>query len=125
MSRETILVVDADERNLKAARVVLEADGFMVRVATDAVSVLENLKTCNPDMIVMDVQLPGMDAWELARRLKANFATRHIPIIAVTAYGMSSDRAHALAAGFSEFVEKPITTADLPAIIRKHLLSRQ
>jgi two-component system cell cycle response regulator DivK len=65
-----------------------------------------------------------MDGWELTRRLKSNFATRHIPIVAVTAYGVEGDRDHALAAGAVEYVQKPISTTELPRIIRRHLPRR-
>jgi CheY-like chemotaxis protein len=72
-------------------------------------------------MMVLDIQLPGMDGWELTRRLKANFATRDIPIIIVTAFGSAADRVLALAAGCVEFVEKPICSIELPQVIRRHL----
>ena len=118
-----VLIVDHDATNLRLARRVLESDGFDVCEATDAVSALEVLKNCRPAMMVLDIQLPGMDGWELTRRLKANFATRDIPIIIVTAFGSAADRAYALAAGCVEFVEKPISSIDLPEIIRRHLTS--
>jgi CheY-like chemotaxis protein len=120
-SGSRVLIVDHDPTNLRLARRVLEADGFDVREATDAVSAFEVLKDCRPAMMVVDIQLPGMDGWELTRRLKANFATRDIPIIVVTAFGSVADRARALAAGCAEFVEKPISSTDLPQIIRRHL----
>jgi two-component system, cell cycle response regulator DivK len=119
--RHTILVVDDDISNLKLARFVLEAEGYNVEQAVDAVTAFEVLKTCEPSLIVMDIQLPGMDGWELTRRLKANFATRHIPVIAVTAYGVSGDRRHAAAVGASAYVEKPISTVELPGIIKRYL----
>jgi CheY-like chemotaxis protein len=119
--RHTILVVDDDAANLKLARFVLEAEGFDVKEAVDAFSAFEVLKTCNPSLIVMDIQLPGIDGWELTRRLKTNFATRHIPVIAVTAYGVAGDRQLAAAVGAVDFVEKPISTTELPQIIRQHL----
>src|SRR5512132_1783211 len=72
--QHTILVVDDDDANLKIARFVLEADGYNVVEAIDAISTFEVLKTCVPSVIVMDVQLPGMDGWELTRRLKSNAA---------------------------------------------------
>ena len=84
-------------------------------------SALEVLKDCRPAMIVLDIQLPGIDGWELTRRLKANFATRTIPILLMTAFGSKSDRAFALSVGCAEFVEKPISSVELPAIIRRHL----
>ena len=104
---------------------MLEATGFNVCEASDAVSTFETLKTCVPAMIVLDIQLPGMDGWELTRRLRANFATRDIPVIAVTAYGVESDKEYARAAGCVEFVEQPISSTDLPAIIRRHLTTTE
>jgi len=121
--KQTILLVDDDAANLKLARFVLEAEGYEVVEAIDAVSTFEVLKSCAPALIVMDIQLPGMDGWELTRRLKSNFATQHIPVIAVTAYGVDGDREHATAAGAVDYVEKPISTTELPKIIRRHLPS--
>ena len=117
----TVLVVDDDDANLILARALLEADGFAVLTATDAMSTFEVLKDNHPALILMDIQLPGMDGWELTRRLKRNIGTSHIPIIAVTAYGQHGDEERARAAGFLEFVVKPISTRELPAIVRRHL----
>ena len=116
-----ILVVDDDQTNIALARAMLEADGFAVVSATDAISTFEVLKDVDPALILMDIQLPGMDGWELTRRLRKNIATSHIPIIAVTAYGQHGDAERAREAGFVEFVAKPVSTRELPAIIRKHL----
>ena len=117
----TILVVDDDETNLTLARALLEADGFNVVTAIDAISTFDVLKDVDPALILMDIQLPGMDGWELTRRLKKNIATSHIPIIALTAYGKHGDAERAREAGFTEFVAKPVSTRELPAIIRKHV----
>ena len=117
----TILVVDDDETNLTLARALLEADGFAVVTAMDAISTFDVLKDVDPALILMDIQLPGMDGWELTRRLKKNIVTSHIPVIAVTAYGQQGDAERARQAGFVEFVAKPVSTRDLPSIIRKHL----
>jgi CheY-like chemotaxis protein len=120
-SKTTVLIVDHDAVNLRLARRVLESSGFEVCEATDAVSTFEALKSCHPAVIVLDIQLPGMDGWELTRRLKTNFATRSIPTILVTAFGTAADRDYAIAAGCAEFVEKPISSTELPQIIRRHL----
>ena len=119
--RVTILVVDDDEGNLALARALLEADGFEVVTATDAMSTFDVLKDVDPSLILMDIQLPGMDGWELTRRLKRNSVTSHIPVIAVTAYGQQGDAERARQAGIVEFVAKPVSTRELPAIIRRHL----
>ena len=117
----TILVVDDDETNLTLARAMLEADGFAVVTAVDAMSTFDVLKDVDPALILMDIQLPGMDGWELTRRLKRNIVTSHIPVIAVTAYGTQGDAERAREVGFVEFVAKPVSTRELPSIIRKHL----
>jgi CheY-like chemotaxis protein len=116
-----VLIVDHSAVNLRLARRVLESSGFDVCEATDAVSAFEALKSCEPSIIVLDIQLPGMDGWELTRRLKANFATRAIPTIVVTAFGSDTDRVYARSSGCQEFVEQPISSTSLPTILRRHL----
>jgi two-component system cell cycle response regulator DivK len=120
-AKTSVLIVDHNAVNLRLARRVLESSGFDVHEATDAVSAFEALKSFQPSIIVLDIQLPGMDGWELTRRLKANFATRAIPTIVVTAFGSEADRRYAAIAGCDEFVEKPISSPELPNIIRRHL----
>lgn len=117
----TILVVDDDAANLTLAEALLQAEGFRVRVAADAASMFEVLKSCTPALILMDIQLPEIDGWELTRRLKADPATTHIPVIAITAYGKAGDDKKAREAGFVEFLAKPVSTRVLPAIVRRHL----
>jgi two-component system, cell cycle response regulator DivK len=119
--RETILVIDAAAANLELARVRLEREGYQVETATDAVSAFEVLKESRPALIVTNVQLPGLDGWELTRRLKTNFVTRHIPVVAVTPYMMRGDEARAKAVGCDDYVPKPITTEELPAIVSRSL----
>jgi two-component system cell cycle response regulator DivK len=116
-----ILVVDDERPNLKLAQVVLESEGFRVAVATDAISAFEVLKTSHPALIVMDVQLPGMDGWELTRRLSRNAATSNIPVIALTAYGTRGDEDRAREAGCVAYFAKPVSSRDLPRIIRQYL----
>jgi CheY-like chemotaxis protein len=123
-SKPTVLIVDHSAVNLRLARRVLESSGFDVCEATDAVSAFETLKSCEPAIIVLDIQLPGMDGWELTRRLKANFATRAIPTIVVTAFSGDADRNYASIAGCEEFVEEPISSTELPKVLRRHLPKR-
>ena len=120
----TILVIDDDLANLALAQALLQAEGFQVRVAMDAASAFRVLKTCTPSLILMDIQLPEIDGWELTRQLKAQPATRDIPVIALTAYGKAGDESKARATGFVEFLAKPISTRELPRIVRRHLPSR-
>jgi two-component system cell cycle response regulator DivK len=119
--RPVILVVDDERANLKLAEIVLKSEGFGVRTATDAISAFEILKDCDPALIVMDIQLPGMDGWELSRRLTHNAATSHIPVIALTAYGTKGDDLRARESGCVAYFAKPVSTRDLPDIIRRYL----
>ena len=116
-----ILVVDDDLANLALAEALLQAEGFQVRVAVDGTSMFQVLKTCTPALILMDIQLPDVDGWELTRQLKADPATSGIPVIAITAYGKSGDDKKARQAGFVEFLSKPVSTRELPGIVRRHL----
>ena len=116
-----ILVVDDDTPNLMLAQALLEAEGFQVRVAVDGATMFDVLKTCTPALILMDIQLPENDGWELTERLKADPATMKIPVIALTAYGKPGDAQRARDVGFVEFLSKPVSTRELPDIIRRHL----
>jgi CheY-like chemotaxis protein len=117
----TILVVDDDLANLALAEALLQAEGFKVCVAMDARSTIALLKKCSPALILMDIQLPEVDGWELTRQLKADPATRDIPVVAVTAYGKPGDDAKARESGFAAFVSKPVSTRALPDVVRRHL----
>jgi len=120
----TILVIDDDLANLALAQALLQAEGFQVRVAIDAASAVKVLATCTPSLILMDIQLPEVDGWELTKRLKSDPATSDIPVIAITAYGREGDDQKARRAGFAEFLSKPISTRELPDIVRRHLPAR-
>lgn len=125
MSGEEILIVDDNAINLKLARVLLTGEGYLVRVASDAEEALHLLDSWAPRVILMDLQLPGMDGLELTRRLKADPARRAIIIIALTAYAMKGDREKALASGCDDYVAKPIDTEALPRLIADHLSRRR
>jgi CheY-like chemotaxis protein len=121
MASESILVVDDNPQNLKLARVVLCAEGYDVRTAVDAEDALTLLESFTPRLILMDVQLPGMDGLELTRQLKADPARRHIVIIAVTSYAMKGDDQKAFAAGCDGYMSKPIDIDALPRVVAEHL----
>lgn len=118
---ESILIVDDNPQNLKLARVILVAAGYDVRTATDAEEAIETLSTFLPRLILMDLQLPGMDGLELTRRLKADPARSHIVILALTAYAMKGDEEKARAAGCDGYITKPIDTDALPVLVADHL----
>ncbi len=121
MSAGPILIVDDNPSNLKLVRVLLQAKGYEVVTATDAGEVVRTLLTTRPRLILMDLQLPGVDGLELTRRLKADPATRDIPVIALTAYAMRGDARKAAEAGCDDYVTKPIDVETLPAIIEARL----
>ncbi|APR84186.1 two-component hybrid sensor and regulator [Minicystis rosea] len=108
MPKEPILVVDDNPANLELARVLLQSAGYEVRGAADAEQALGVLESFRPRLILMDIQLPGMDGLTLTRRLKADPATRSIRIVALIAYAMKSDEARARAAGCDGYISKPI-----------------
>jgi CheY-like chemotaxis protein len=117
---ERLLIVDDNPTNLKLVSYLVKAQGYDVDTAVDADSALTAIAAHRPQLILMDLQLPGIDGLELTRRLKSAPATRGIKIIAVTAYAMKGDEEKALAAGCDDYVTKPIDTRGLPALIAKH-----
>ena len=121
MSDAIILVVDDNPVNLKLVRVLLKSDGYDVRTAVDAEEALELIASASPRLILMDLQLPGMDGLELTRRLKADPATRGIIIVAMTAYAMKGDEQKALDAGCDGYIAKPIDTRALPGVLEGYL----
>jgi CheY-like chemotaxis protein len=121
MSATRVLVVDDNAMNLELVRFVLDADGFLVETAADASEALVRIGGFQPELILMDIQLPGMDGLELTRLLKANPALRHIVVLAFTAYAMQGDEAKMLAAGCDGYLSKPINVATFAASVRARL----
>lgn len=121
MAGEHILIVDDNPTNLKLVAYLMKANGYQVSTAMDAEAALARIQDQRPALILMDVQLPGIDGLELTRRLKADPVTRDIIIVAVTAYAMKGDLAKAVAAGCDDYVTKPIDTRALPGTISHHL----
>src|ERR1700733_6196192 len=99
MDAKTILVIDDNPANLKLIRVLLTFEGYEVLTAQDAESALTMINASRPQLILTDLQLPGMDGLTLTRQLKANSATHDIPIVALTAYAMKGDEEKASEAG--------------------------
>ncbi len=121
MAGDPILIVDDNTANLKLARVLLSSEGFEVRTAGDAESALAVLREFRPKLILMDIQLPGMDGLELTRQLKADPATSGVVIVALTSYAMKGDEEKALAAGCDGYIAKPIDTRRLPLLLKEYL----
>jgi two-component system cell cycle response regulator DivK len=118
-----VLLVEDNERNLKLARDVLEYAGFTVLVASTGEDAVATARSSRPDVILMDLQLPGMDGHGALSVLRADSMTRHIPVVALTAFAMARDRDRALAAGFDGYLEKPISVRTFPDQVRAHLRS--
>jgi CheY-like chemotaxis protein len=118
---EPILIVDDNPTNLKLVAFLMKSHGFEVATAEDAPSAIAAIAARRPRVILMDVQLPGIDGLELTRTLKADPATRDIIIIAVTAYAMKGDYEKAIDAGCDGYVTKPIDTRTLPGVITGYL----
>ncbi len=108
MSDKKILLVEDNPVNRRLAEFLLRSQGYQVRAATNAQEAFDNIKNERPDLILMDVQLPGMDGLEATKKLKEEQTTRDIPVVAVTSYAMKGDREKALAAGCSGYITKPI-----------------
>ena len=111
-----ILLVEDNEMNRDMLSRRLERKGYEVVVAVDGQSGVEMAQTQAPDLVLMDMSLPVLDGWEATRRLKAEAATQHIPIIALTAHAMSNDREKALEAGCDDYDTKPV---ELPRLLGK------
>jgi len=116
-----ILVVDDNSVNLKLASEVLEAEGYAIVTAGDAELAQEILKHTKPDLILMDIALPGMDGLTLTRKLKDDKNLKHIPVIALTAFAMKGDEQKAAEAGCDGYITKPIDTRKLPLLVAELL----
>jgi two-component system cell cycle response regulator DivK len=116
-----ILVVEDNAKNLKLVRDVLQFSGYEVTEARSGEEGVELARNRTPDLILMDLQLPGIDGVEALRLLRENPATRSVPVVAVTAFAMKNDRDRALLAGFNGYVEKPISVRALPSQVKNFL----
>jgi CheY-like chemotaxis protein len=125
MGSDPVLIVDDNPVNLKLMRAVLAPDGYEIRTAGDGAEAVKVLAEFRPRLILMDMQLPGADGFELTRRLKSDPATRDIVVIACTAYTMPGDEERAQASGCSGYITKPVDTRTLPATVKLHLGARQ
>ena len=111
-----ILLVEDNELNRDMLSRRLQRKGYQVVLAMDGKSGMEMTQTQAPDLVLMDMSLPVLDGWEATRRLKADDATRHIPVIALTAHAMASDHDKALEAGCDDYDTKPV---ELPRLLAK------
>ena len=120
-ARQLILIVEDNEANQLLTRSVLELEGYAVEVAGSANEAFEVLRERTPDLILMDVQLPGEDGLSTTRRLKADPVTATIPVVALTAHAMAGDREQALGAGCAGYISKPIDTRTFGMAVKEFL----
>ena len=120
--RTLILIVEDNPRNLKLARDVLDHNGYRVLEATTAEDGLVLARERHPQLVLMDVGLPGMDGVEALVRLRADPATAGIPVAALTAFAMKDDRERFLAAGFDAYLEKPLDVRTFPREVERLLV---
>lgn len=116
-----ILIIEDQEDNRRILRDMLSNAGYEVIEAGDGISGVDVARTTTPDLVVMDIQLPGIDGYEATRRIKADNALKSVPVIAVTSYALSGDEQKARAAGCSGYITKPFSPRQLLARIRHHL----
>src|SRR5712692_9656562 len=108
MAQERILLIEDNPMNRRVAQFILKSRGYIVLEARDGQEALELLKTHLPDLILMDLQLPGLDGFTVTRIIKQDAATKDIPVVALTAYAMKGDAERALEAGCDGYITKPI-----------------
>lgn len=120
MNRRVLLIED-NEQNRYLVSFLLEGRGYHVEMAEDGAVGVEMAERLVPDLILLDIQLPTMDGYEVARALRAVPALKAVPIVAVTSYAMQGDRERALAAGCDGYIEKPIDPDTFVAEIERYM----
>ena len=121
MPGEQILIIEDNVKNLKLVRDVLQFHGYSTLEAETGEAGVALAREQRPALILMDVQLPGMDGRAALKILKADTNTRHIPIIALTAFAMKGDRESLQSEGFDDYMAKPVDIKDLPKMVKRHL----
>ena len=124
MTAQRILVVEDNERNLKLIRDVLQFAGYEIVEASSGEQGVALAQDCEPDLVLMDLQLPQMDGMEALRLLRESARTRDVPVVAVTAFAMREDRERAFGAGFDGYLQKPISIRALPEQVRGFLAGK-
>ena len=116
-----ILIVEDNENNRSLFRDILSYHGYEIMVACDGQEGVDMARALSPDLILMDIQMPGMDGITAGTILKGDPATAGLKIIALTSFAMRGDREMILAAGFDGYLSKPISTRELPQMVKKWL----
>jgi len=116
-----ILIVEDNDLNLKLFRDLLEAHGYETIETKDGIEAIKFASTMNPDLILMDIQLPEISGLDITKRIKADPSIKHIPIIAVTAFAMKDDEQKILSAGCEAYISKPISIVPFMKTVKKFL----
>ena len=124
MTGEKILIVDDNQMNMELVSDILGINGYLVLQAGDAKAAIDIAKKEKPDLILMDIQLPGMDGFHATSILKEEVETRDIPIVAITAHAMKGDEENILKAGCAGYISKPIDTRKFPGKVKDFLKIR-
>jgi len=125
MAQQTILYVEDNPENRLLVKRILEVEGYKVVEATSGLVGLSIAKTMQPDLILMDINLPELDGYELTKRFKQMKHLASVPIIAMTANVMKGDREKTLAAGCDGYIQKPIDVDELPAQVARYLQAKK
>lgn len=124
MAGERILLAEDNPQNRRLVQFLLKSRGYVVDEATTGQEAVDLARILRPDLILMDLQLPGLDGFAATRILKEDAATTDIPVVAMTAYAMKGDRERALEAGCDGYITKPIDTKEFPVAVSHYLVAR-
>jgi DNA-binding response OmpR family regulator len=119
-----ILLVDDDPVIVRLLQINFRLEGYDVDTASRGEQALEKVRAHRPDVVVLDVMMPGIDGWEVCRQLKETPGTKHVPVVFLSARAQDEDRQHGYALGVDEYVTKPFDPAHLVEIVRRSLSKR-
>ncbi|MCK4738464.1 MAG: response regulator [Deltaproteobacteria bacterium] len=122
--KERVLIVEVNEKSTLLLRSMMEAEGYIVECSMNGIEAMNIVPTFCPDLILLDIMMPGMDGFETCQRLKADVRTRYIPVVMLTARSESDDKVTALNAGAEDYIVKPYSVAELTARVRSILAMR-
>jgi two-component system, cell cycle response regulator DivK len=124
MAAECILIAEDNAKNMKLFRDVLQASGYETLEATTGEQAIELAAQRTPDLVLMDIQLDGMDGLTALRRLREDETTAAIPVVALTAQAMTGDRERFLKAGFNGYMAKPVNISEFISMVKRHCEGR-
>jgi two-component system, OmpR family, alkaline phosphatase synthesis response regulator PhoP len=121
VSKKKILIVDDEESLLKLASLLLTSRGYKVEAALDGKSALDSMAKDKPDLVLLDIMMPGLNGFEVCQQIKSNVSTRNIPVIMLTAKKSSEDMSRAEQLGAEQYITKPFRSAHLIETIKQTL----